>query len=315
MDARQLRYFVTVAQLGSFSAASRRLHIAQPALSRHVKALEEKLGVTLLQRGARGVRLTGEGEQLLGHGSQVLEQLDLLPRMVGPSRRIVSGRVVIGLPTSASAVLAVPLLRAAVDRYPQVRVHLIESLSGYLQEWIESGRLDLAVVYDPSPHSGIRLDPILHEDLWFVGARGALPAGVETIALREVPRYPLLLPAATHATRRLIEGVALAHGVRINLIAEVDSLTVQKDLVATGAAFTILPRGSIHADLVAGRLQAARIVEPTVGRTVTLAASLLRGDNQACNAMARLVLETGRRLVSDGVWHGRDVRDVAVDAI
>ena len=65
MDARRLRYFVTVAQLGSFSAAARRLHIAQPALSRQVKALEAMLGVALLVRDARGVSLTHEGEELL----------------------------------------------------------------------------------------------------------------------------------------------------------------------------------------------------------------------------------------------------------
>jgi LysR family nitrogen assimilation transcriptional regulator len=305
MDARQLRYFVTVAQLGSFSAASRRLHVAQPALSRHVKALEEMLGVTLLQRSARGVRLTSDGEELFNRGSQVLEQLDLLPRLMGPTSRTVSGRVVIGVPTSAGAVMAVPLLKAAIARFPQVRIHLIESLSGYLQEWIEQGRLDLAVVYNPSPTSGIRLDPILTEDLWLVGATGTLPADRDFVALHELPSYPLLLPGATHSHRRLVEGIATGYGIRLNLVAEVDSLSVQKRMVAAGTTFTILPRGAIHAELAAGHLAAVRIVEPAISRSVTLATSLSRSDHQACNVMARLVLEVARGLVGQAIWHGR----------
>jgi LysR family nitrogen assimilation transcriptional regulator len=305
MDARQLRYFITVAQLGSFSAASRRLHVAQPALSRHVKALEELLGVALLERSARGVTLTSDGEELFNRGTQVLEQLDMLPRLIGPTSQTVSGRVVIGLPTSASAVMAVPLLKAALARYPQIRIHLIESLSGYLQEWIEEGRLDLAVVYNPSPHSGIRVDPILTEDLWIVGAAGSLPLEKGSITLGDLPRYPLLLPGATHSHRRLVEGIAAGYGVRLDLVAEVDSLSVQKQMVAAGSIFTILPRGAIHEQLVSGILEAVPIVEPTISRLVTLATSLSRSDNQACNVMARLVLEVGRGLVSKSIWHGR----------
>jgi LysR family nitrogen assimilation transcriptional regulator len=305
MDARKLRYFVTVAQLGSFSAAARSLHVAQPALSRHVKSLEDALGVTLLVREARGVTLTRDGEELFTHGARALEQLDLLPRVVGPRSRRVSGRVVIGLPTSASAVLALPLLEAAFRRHPQVRVHLIESLSGYLREWIEAGRLDLAVVYDPQPNPALRLDPILVEDLWLVGAPGTLPPGTDTIAFRSLASYPLVLPGATHSHRRLVEGVALGRSVRLNLRAEVDSLTVQKGVAAAGSVFTVLPHGAIQADLADGRLEARRIVDPAVSRSVGLAAAVARSDNPACNAMARLTLEVARRLVAGGVWQGR----------
>lgn len=108
MDAKKLRYFVTVSQLGSFSEAARRLHIAQPALSRHVKDIEESLGVPLLVRDARGVKLTDEGERLLTHALDVLHRLESLPRLVGTRSPTISGRVSIGLPTSTSAVLSAP---------------------------------------------------------------------------------------------------------------------------------------------------------------------------------------------------------------
>ena len=105
--------------------------------------------------------------------------------------------------------------------------------------------------------------------------------------------------------------MALTHGLRLNIQAEVDSLTVQKAMVRSGGCFTILPPGPILAEVASGELQAARIVDPSIGRTVTLAASLARPDNQACNAIARLALDVARRLIASGQWRGRLDRDDA----
>lgn len=305
VDARKLRYFVTVAQLGSFSEAARRLHIAQPALSRHVRDIEESLGVALLVRDARGVRLTGEGEQLLAHALDVLHRLESLPRLVGSRSVTISGRVSIGLPTSASAVLSAPLLRAAFERYPSVRIHLIESLSGYLQEWIEGGRIDLAILFDPQPAAGVHLEPILIEDLWLVGGPGALPPQLQEVPLAELGRFPVVLTSSAQSHRRLVEGMALSQGLRLQILAEVDSLAVQKALVREGTAFTILAHSAFHAELAEGRVSAARIVSPAISRHVAMASAAGRSDSQACHAMGALMLQVARELVARQVWRGR----------
>ncbi len=315
MDARKLRYFVTVAELGSFSAAARRLRIAQPALSRQVKALETLLGVALLIRGARGARMTKDGEELFRHAREALGQLDMLPRLVGRRSARVSGRVVIGLPTSASAVLAKPILQATLARFPEVRLHLIESLSGFLQEWIESGRLDLSVLYDARPGPGIRLDPILIEDLWLVGAPFAFAQGQTEVRLQDLPRFPLIVPGASHSHRRLVEGVALSHGVELNVLAEVDSLSALKSTIADGQVFTIVPFGAVHSEVAAGLLGALRIVEPVISRSVALVSATSRSDSQACQAIARLTLEVARDLVDAQVWKGRLITATPVPAL
>jgi LysR family nitrogen assimilation transcriptional regulator len=305
LDARKLRYFVTVAQQGSFSEAARRLHIAQPALSRHVKDIEESLGVALFVRDARGVKLTEAGEQLLGHALDVLHRLESLPRLVGTRSQTITGRVSVGLPTSASAVLSVPLLRAALERYPSVRIHLIESLSGYLQEWIESGRVDLAILFDAQPLPGVTLEPILVEDLWLVGGPGALPPDLKEIPLAQLGRYRFALTSHAQTHRRLVEGVAMSNGMRLEILAEVDSLSVQKTLVRGGDIFTVLAHSAIHAELAEGRVSAARIVSPTISRHVSMASASARQDSQACHAIAALMLQVARQLVRDGVWIGR----------
>lgn len=307
MDSRQLRYFAAVAQLGSFSAAARQLHIAQPALSRHVKALEDTLGVKLLMRSVAGVTTTQEGAELLVKATQVLEQLDSLARSIGPHSEEVSGRVVLGLPHSTAAVLATPLMRAAIRQFPNVRLHLIDSLSGYLREWIESGRLDLAVLFDPLPKAGVRLAPIMVEDLCLVGRPGSWPAGQLEIPLCEIAGHPIIIPSPAHSNRRLLESAVLSHGVRLNIIAEIDSLAIQKLMVSDGQVFSILTHGSIYNELAAGTLQAVRIVEPTVSRSVMLASAMARSGNHACNAIHKLTLETALGLLRSQIWLGHDI--------
>lgn len=305
MDARKLRYFVTVAQLGSFSEGARRLHIAQPALSRHVKDIEESLGVTLLIRDARGVKLTPDGEQLLVHALDVLHRLESLPRLVGTRSQSIAGRVTVGLPTSSSAVLSPPFLRASFERYPSIRIHLTESMSGYLQEWIEAGRIDLAILFATEPGPGVRLEPILTEDLWLVGGPNALPAGMTEVPLADLSRYSFVLTSQLQSHRRLVEGSALSQGLRLQILAEVDSLAVQKEVVREGKIFTILAHSAIQADLAEGRLSAARIVSPTISRPVSMASASARNDSQACNAIASLMLEVARDLVRRNIWIGR----------
>ena len=304
MDARQLRYFLAVAELGGFSAAARHLGIAQPALSRHVKALEDQLGVPLLTRTVRGVRMTGQGETLFHHAQGILRQLEMVPQIVGERTATVSGRVVIGLPTSVSAVLARPLLRATMERLPQVRVHLIDSLSGFLEEWVEAGRLDVCVLYDAQPSASLRLEGILVEDLCLIGAAGAFAPERREIAFRRLADFPLVLPALPHSLRRLLEMMALSHGVRLNIVLEVDSLPVSKAIAEEGRAYAVLPQGAVHVEIQRGALEAIEIVEPRVSRSVSLATSAMRGSTRACNEVRRLTLEVARELRRTGVWKG-----------
>ena len=170
------------------------------------------------------------------------------------------------------------------------------------------------MVYDPKPNPGVRIDSILVEDLWLVGSPQALPAGVDVMPLQELSRYPLVVPGASHSHRRLLEGVALSHGVRLDIRAEVDSLTVIKRMAAEAGMFSILAHGAVQAELAAGKLRAARLVEPSISRSVALASSFSRSDNQASHAIARLALEIARDAVAAGVWRGRadpgaDARD------
>lgn len=302
MDLRTLRYFVTIAELGSFSAAARHLNIAQPALSRHIRDLEVQFATRLLNRTPRGVSLTESGGRLFRHGLNVLQQIELVPAILKEANQPVTGVVTVGLPTSVSVILSRLLLVRASNRFPGVRLHLIESLSGFLDEWVQTGRIDMAVLFDAEQSTNLRLDDMLVEDLCLLGNAEISGAGACTIPFRMLEGYPLMLPAAPHSLRRLLDFMARSHGIRLNIVYEIDSLDVVKQLAKAGDAFGVVAEGAAHEEIAAGQLKALKIVEPHVRRSVSLATTTLPGGTPAREEIRRLILLLSQELLRTGVW-------------
>lgn len=307
MDIRHLRYFKTVAELGSFSSAARSLGIAQPALSRHVKAMEEEHGVVLLRRSARGIELTDDGERLLKFARGLIRQFDMLPEVIGDRSGAISGRVVVGFPTSVNAMVARPLIRAAMRRLPGVQLHVIESLSGFLQEWIEAGRLDICVLYDAEPSRSLFLERMQDEELFLIGGPAAFAPDCAEVAFRELGRFRMAMPGSAHALRQLLDGLAARHAVSPHIVIEIDSLSVIKAIVEAEDLVTLLPRGAAADELRSGRLRACRIVAPAVNRSVSVATSAPRGQTRACAEIRKLILEVGAAAMAAPPWPARNI--------
>ena len=168
MDLKQLEYFVRVAELGSFTRAAIALDVAQPALSRQVRLLEVELRQSLLLRNGRGATPTEAGKLLLAHGRGILHQVERAREELGRVRGSLAGRVAIGLPPTLARVLTVPLTRAFRQQLPDAQLSISEGLSVVMQEWLLSGRLDIAVLYNAQPAAGIDIAPLLTEELALV---------------------------------------------------------------------------------------------------------------------------------------------------
>jgi DNA-binding transcriptional LysR family regulator len=163
MDVRQLRYFVSIVDYGSLGKAAEKLFVAQPSLSQQMARLEEELGVSLLLRSNHGVTPTAEGDALYRHARLVLRQMEQLKQEVTKGAGSESGTVAVGLPTTMASVLAVPLFERIQDRYPGIRLQFFESMSGYLNELLANGRLDLAILFRESDTPGISALPVLDD--------------------------------------------------------------------------------------------------------------------------------------------------------
>jgi LysR family nitrogen assimilation transcriptional regulator len=277
MNLRQLETFVRVAELGSFSQAARVLGMAQPALSRQVRALETDLRDTLLLRNGRGVRLTPAGERLFDHGVRILQQVAQARDELGAQRNVPAGQVTIGLPPSIGRRLTQPLIEAFRSDLPRARITIVEGLSANIAEWIACGRADLGLVYNPQPTTALEMMPLLREPLALVQplvahvrGRKTLPA---TVKLQEVGGYALIVPERHQSLRKLLESQALLAGVKLDIACEVSSIPAIIDLVCAHMGNAVLNASAVAASGRAAELVVRRIVDPELPSVLCIAQS------------------------------------------
>ncbi|CAD5367168.1 Transcriptional regulator [Rubrivivax sp. A210] len=304
MEFRQLRYFIGVVEAGSLLQASTRLHVAQPALGQQIAALEHGLGAQLFERSSRGMSLTEAGRIFLEHARVVLADADRAREAVRSSKAAPSGAVSLGLPTTVGLVATVPLLSACRERYPQIRLRVVEGYSGFLREWLQAGRLDLSLLYGDAIDAALAKRPLLDDRLALVtSAAGKAPPRRPT--LHDLARWPLVLPGPDHGLRRIIDDACGPLGIALDVVAEIESLSSVKRAVEAGLGATILPKGSVAEEIAAGRLRASDIASPGMSRRVVCATSVTRPGTTAGTAVMNLVSEVLRQMVDDGSWPAR----------
>ena len=295
MDLKQIEYFVRVAELGSFTRAAVVLNIAQPALSRQVRLLEVELRQTLLVRNGRGAIPTEAGKVLLEHGRGILHQVERAREELGRVRGALAGRVAIGLPTSVARVMTVPLTRAFRQELPEVGLSISEGLSGAILGGLNSGHLDLVVLYNAQPSRETDVAHLLDEDLVLVRARppGLLedpPPG--PIALSEVAQLPLVIPTRPNAIRMHVESEMAQIGCTPQVALEIDGVSAILDLVADGAGCAVLSRNALLNSPRPSAYTAQAIGTPPLRIALSLATSLQRPSTQVQKAALDLVRRT-----------------------
>jgi LysR family nitrogen assimilation transcriptional regulator len=309
MELRQLRYFLGVCEAGSLLKASARLHIAQPALGQQIAALEDELGVQLFVRSTRGMALTPEGRVFLEHAKVVLTDADRAKASVRDAATDPQGQVVLGLPTTVALAATVPIVQACRARYPGIRLQVIEAYSGFLREWLQTGRLDLALLFGDEPDPDMLKRVLLEEPLALVAPPGAA-AFRNPLRLRHLEAMELILPGREHGLRRIIDEACAQQGLALNVVAEIDSLTSVKKAVAAGVGHTILSPSSITEEVAAGQLQAATIEEASMRRRVVCATRITRPTSLACAAVIGLATDLIRGMVGSGVWPGKWIGEI-----
>ena len=175
LDVRRLRVLREVAAHGSFSAAAEALDFTQPAVSRQIATLETEAGARLVERSARGVRLTQAGELLVGHADVILDRLTAAESQLEALTQLEGGRLRIGAPATANATLIPLAIRAFDDAHPEVHLRLDESVSSELIEALVAGDLDIAIVTDaeriPELPGELVLEPLMDDPLHLAVAR------------------------------------------------------------------------------------------------------------------------------------------------
>jgi len=177
MELRQLRYFVAVVEAGSMGRAAAALGLVTSALSQQIGRLEGELATRLLQRTPTGVAPTDAGLAFLQQAQLALRHAEAAGNAARQAR--LSGQVSIGLAPSTAAVLGLELMRAMQARYPDVRLRLVETLSGHLATMLNARLLDLAIVFETETARRWSVLPLLDEHLFVIGGPGlaGMPRG------------------------------------------------------------------------------------------------------------------------------------------
>ena len=307
MELRQLRYFVKTCELRSMGRAALELELATSALSQQISRLESELSTRLLQLSSTGLTLTDAGLAFLQQAQLTLRHADEAVRAAQQAR--LAGHVSIGLPPTTASVLGVSLMQAMRERYPDVRLHLVESLSGHLGAMLNARQLDLAVLFQTDVARRWSVLPLLDEKLFVIGRADlpGLPTGRQ-VRLARLGELPLIMPSASHGLRATLEAAFARARVAPRVVAEIDGLAMLMDAVRAGQGATIQP-GAATARLADERLVQVRIADAQVGRR-NLLASLSDEELSPAALAARVVLaDVARRLVREGRWAGATLHE------
>ncbi|MCP2243091.1 LysR family transcriptional regulator [Lentzea aerocolonigenes] len=210
LDLRKLRYFVAVAEHLGFGRAAEALHIAQPVLSRQIRALESELKVQLFDRSSKGTRLTPAGEQLLADARPLLAQASALLRRVGVADTFTVGFM--------PGLIITPAVRLLASRHPGLRVDVLRTTWDDQVEVIHDGRVDVSYVRLPVPAAGLHLLPVFTEPRVLVVPTTHRLAGKESVREADLAgerQVQHSTPPGFRSVEEKLEHVALHGGVAV----------------------------------------------------------------------------------------------------
>lgn len=272
MQVAAVRLFLEVAEAGSLSKVAARRQTVQSHVSRQVSAFESTFGGPLLRRTGRGVALTELGERVLPRLRSWLQDTERLQAELHAGSGEPSGEVRLGIIPSAAHPLVTHLFERLQARYPGIRLNVAESQGTELNAMLDAGAVDMAVLFRFHRPSGREETPLCVARTYLVSAPGDPLTCEPTVAFARLAGLRLVLPRRPSHWRNALDEAARGLGFELMAVAEADSLTVQKELVAHAPGlYSILGPYSIAPELRSGRLQASRLVKPDLARHVALA--------------------------------------------
>ncbi|EBI8900266.1 tricarballylate utilization LysR family transcriptional regulator TcuR [Salmonella enterica] len=302
MELRQLRYFVRIIETGSMGSAAQDLDIGVSALSQQMSRLENELAIRLLQRTSRGVTPTNAGLAFYSQAQLALRHAD--DAILAAREARLSGHVSVGMAPSTASILGIPFIHAMQENYADVRLHVVESLSGNLERMINTRQIDLAVVFQKDKILRWSARPILEEQLFLIGSHALLAALPDNpITPEQLADIPLIVPSQGHGLRGRLDAVCQEHALNVDIVAEIDGLALLMRAVRDGLGATLQPGAAIsHLDNDA--LRVIGVHNPILSRPNFLV-SLSDDELTPAGLAARVVLtKVMRQLVDAGEWPG-----------
>jgi DNA-binding transcriptional LysR family regulator len=273
VDLRRLEIFVKVAELGSFSRAAEALFLTQPTVSEHVRALEDELGVQLLDRLGRGATPTRAGTLLLGYARRLLGLSREATQAIAQFQGRVSGELLVGGSTIPGEYVLPALIGAFRGKYPDVSISLRIGDSRQVQEWVEEGQVEIGVVGAPPTARALEGRPLMGDELVVVVAAGHPWASRRGVTLDDLKVEPMIVrergSGSRDAFERALEGVGLGLGA-FRIVGEIGSTQAIKQAVRAAVGVSVISRRAVEDECRAGLLACVKLRDLSISRAFHL---------------------------------------------
>ncbi len=303
MDSRLLEYFLRVAEMGSINRAASALHLSQPALSRHMAALEHEMGAALFTRTQGGVHLTEPGRVLADRARPLLRQFSGLREEVSESA---AGQLTLGVPPSWRQVFTAAFLQGLMREHPELKLRVHEAVSHALRDLLLGGSLDLCLIpFDRATATGLHQLPLVREPIIVVGDASRRFVAERPMTVTQLAQERLVLPARPNVLRMQVEQACKRRHLQARIALETDNLLLCLDLARDGAGVTAVP---------ACAMSGAVLPDPTLRWTPVrglwlswaLYENTARSHAPPVREARRRVLSTLKRTLAAGQWFGAE---------
>ncbi|MDQ0561724.1 LysR family cyn operon transcriptional activator [Rhizobium mesoamericanum] len=292
MLARQVRYFLAVAEHQSFTRAADALHVSQPALSQQVRLMEESLGVQLFDRSGRTTRLTDSGEVYLQYVRRASQEFREAKRAIHDVNDLSRGALRVAVTPTFTTYLVGPLVEAFYSRYPNISLNVREISQEHMEELLLADEVDVGIAFAGTLTPDIDLDPLLVETLALVVSTGHPLASETSIGLQALSTESLVLLSAEFATREQIDRFCRQHSIQPRVRIEANSISAVIEIVRRTRLSTLLPAtiAFAHQDLAAIALDPVRLQRTAV---------LMQRKDAYRSAAARVFIELAREVATE----------------
>jgi DNA-binding transcriptional LysR family regulator len=269
---------------GSFSRAAETLHLSQPAVSLHIRQLEECAGHRLLERVGKRAFPTKAGDVVLEHAARALGELEAARQALERLRGIVAGRIRVGTGATASTYLLPPLLRRLRSRYPSLELVVVTGNSAEIVAAVAANQLDLGIVTLPVSARSLAVSPLCIDPLVAIAGAGHAWRKRQAIMAADLARHPLILYERGGTIRRVIDEWFRRARVTPRVAMELGNGEAIKKLVEAGLGLSITSSMSIKAERRSGALMAMPL-EPTLSRRLGIVSRRDKPDSPALRVL------------------------------
>lgn len=239
MELYQLKTFKMVAEVGHLTRASKRLYTSQPAVSSHIRSLEEELGVQLFLRSQKGMELTAHGEELKAYADNILTMSDEMISRAKALQSELSGGLRLGLNSESEILQVAELYRMLSTANPGLKISFLQSASGEVLNNLEDDRIDAGFIYGVNESDKIDTFLLAQFELVVAGAR-SLPESFSTCAAVDLEHYPWITTPDDCPFHTVLNGFFRRHGLQPQQVLLADQEPTINMMVKNGAGLALM---------------------------------------------------------------------------